>query len=418
MFKPLSIYLGLRYIRGKQKKGFGAFISASSTLGIALGVMVLIIGLSAMNGFEHALAEKLLSVVPHSELISVKQQLSDWRKTVQQVEQHPNVIAAAPVIKIQGMMQKKSQLKFVELRGVDEVLERNVSAIPDYMSEGKWSNLSIENGVIIGSGVAKKLGVSLGDNLQMLFSSGQNRKVTNQTLGDLVKRNMTVVGIFSFGGELDASQAYISLKQASNILNYESLQAQGVRLKIAELFDATRIANEAALPLNEIVYLYDWTMSHGHLYNDIQLVRMVMFSVIFLVIGVASFNIVSTLIMAVNEKQSDIAILITMGAKPITIMFTFIFQGIINGINGCLIGGFFGVLIAKNLTDIVIVAEQIFDMKMLSGDVYFINYLPSYVEQGDVTTTIIGATLMSLVATIYPALRATRIEPAQILGQS
>jgi lipoprotein-releasing system permease protein len=337
---------------------------------------------------------------------------------VQQVEQHPNVIAAAPVIKIQGMLQKKSQLKFVELRGVDQVLEHNVSAIPNYMTEGKWSNLSIENGVVIGSGVAKKLGVSVGDNLQMLFSSGQNRKVTNQTLGDLVKRNMTVVGIFSFGGELDASQAYVSLKQASNILNFKSFQAHGVRLKIAQLFDATRIANEAALPLDEIVYLYDWTMSHGHLYNDIQLVRMVMFIVIFLVIGVASFNIVSTLIMAVNEKQSDIAILITMGAKPITIMCTFIFQGIINGINGCLIGGFIGVLIAKNLTDIVIIVEQVLDIKMLSGDVYFINYLPSYVEQGDVTTTIIGALLMSLVATIYPALRAARIEPAQILGQS
>lgn len=417
MFKPLSIYLGLRYIRGKQQSGFGAFISASSTLGIALGVMVLIIGLSAMNGFERALAEKLLSVVPHGELISVRQRLSDWRKTVQQVEQHPNVIAAAPIIKIQGMMQKKSQLKFVELRGVDMTLERNVSAIPQYMSQGKWNNLAIENGVIIGSGVAKKLGVSLGDNLQMLFSSGPNKKGMNQTLGSLVKRNMTVVGIFNFGGELDASQAYISLEQAANILNYESLQAQGVRLKIDQLFDATRIANEAALPLNEIVYIYDWTMSHGHLYYDIQLVRMVMFIVIFLVIGVASFNIVSTLIMAVNEKQSDIAILITMGAKPITIMLTFIFQGLINGINGCLIGGFFGVLIANNLTAIITTIEQVFEIKMLSGDVYFINYLPSYVEPGDVVTTILTALLMSLLATIYPALRATHIEPAKILGQ-
>ncbi len=417
MFKPLSVYLGIRFIGSKQTSGFGAFISASSTLGIALGVMVLIIGLSAMNGFERALAEKFLSVIPHSELISVNKRLRNWQSTVQQVEKHPQVIAAAPVIKIPGMMQKKSQLKFVELRGVDVDLEAKVSAIPKYITAGQWADLSMANGVVIGAGVAKKLGVTVGDNMQMLLSAGQVNSNFNQPLRSLLKRNMTVVGIFSFGGEIDANQAYISLQQAANILDYEVFEAQGVRLKIDQIFAATRVANEAALPLQEIVYLYDWTMTHGNLYNDIQLVRMVMFMVISLVIAVASFNIVSTLIMAVNEKKHDIAILLTMGAKPITIMLTFIFQGVINGIYGCVIGGSFGVLIANNLSNIIAYLEQLFAFKILSAEVYFIDYLPSYVEAGDVVITLSIALLMSLLATIYPAVNASRIEPAKILGQ-
>jgi lipoprotein-releasing system permease protein len=273
------------------------------------------------------------------------------------------------------------------------------------------------NGVVIGAGVAKKLGVTVGDNMQMLLSAGQVNSNFNQPLRSLLKRNMTVVGIFSFGGEIDANQAYISLQQAANILDYEVFEAQGVRLKIDQIFAATRVANEAALPLQEIVYLYDWTMTHGNLYNDIQLVRMVMFMVISLVIAVASFNIVSTLIMAVNEKKHDIAILLTMGAKPITIMLTFIFQGVINGIYGCVIGGSFGVLIANNLSNIIAYLEQLFAFKILSAEVYFIDYLPSYVEAGDVVITLSIALLMSLLATIYPAVNASRIEPAKILGQ-
>jgi len=418
MFKPLSIYLGLRYTRSKQKKGFGSFISASSTFGIALGVVVLIVGLSAMNGFERALEKNLLSIIPHSELIGANSPLANWQDTVRNVEQHPEVIAAAPVIKIQGMMQKKSKLKGVELRGVDIDLEIKVSEIANFITQGKWHDLSIENGVIIGAGVAKKLNVTLGDSVQMLFTSTHGKRTNGQQVGALIKRNMKVVGIFKFGGEIDANQAYISLKQASSILSYPNEQAQGVRLKVSSVFDVSRIANEAAFQLREIVYIHKWTHSHGHLYNDIQLVRMVMYIAIILVIAVASFNIVSTLIMAVNEKQSDIAILKTMGASRLSIMLTFIFQGLANGISGCLIGGVLGVVIAKNLTEIVTAVEQFFGFKVLSGDVYFIDHLPSYVVQSDVIITIVTALMMSLIATIYPALRATKIEPAQVLGQS
>jgi len=418
MFKPLSIYLGLRYIRSKNKNGFGSFISASSTFGIALGVVVLIVGLSAMNGFERALEKSLLSVIPHSELIGVNQPLTDWQKTVQQVQQHPNVIAAAPMIKLQGMMQKKALLKGVELRGVDPLLEHNVSALPDYIVEGAWQDLSKENGVVIGAGIAKKLAITVGDRVQMLLAAPNSNSNVKRQLGALQKRNMTVVGIFKFGGEIDAGQAYISLAQAANILNYSSKEAQGVRLKVDDVFNVSAITRQVGRSLDEYLYLPDWTREAGHLYNDIQLVRMVMYIAIALVIAVASFNIVSTLIMAVNEKQSDIAILKTMGASPITIMFSFVLQGLINGVNGCLIGGVLGVIIAKNLTGIIETIEQLLNIKVLSGDVYFIDYIPSHVIQSDVVTTIFIALTMSILATIYPALRATKVEPAQILGQS
>lgn len=418
MFKPLSIYLGLRYIRSKKTKGFGSFISASSTFGIALGVIVLIVGLSAMNGFERALEKSLLSVIPHSELIGVNQPLASWQKTVQQVEQHPNVIAAAPMIKLQGMMQKRSQLKGVELRGVEPRLEQKVSAIPDYIIQGSWQDLSKENAVVLGAGIAKKLAVTVDDSVQMLLASPRSNNNASRQLGTLQKRNMIVVGIFKFGGEIDSGQAYISLSQAASILNYSSNKAQGIRLKVDDIFNSPAITRQVGRSLDEYLYLYDWTGSQGHLYNDIQLVRMVMFIVIALVIAVASFNIVSTLIMAVNEKQSDIAILKTMGASPLTIMFSFVLQGLINGINGCIIGGLLGVVIAKNLTEIITTVEGWLNIHVLSGDVYFIDYIPSYVQQSDVVTTIGIALTMSILATIYPALRVTKIEPAQVLGQS
>jgi lipoprotein-releasing system permease protein len=417
MFKPLSLFLGFRYIANRQGKGFTSFISASSTIGITLGVMILILVLSAMNGFERVLAQHLLSIVPHSELISVNEPIEEWQSVIDKIQENPEVIGAAPVIKMQGMMQKGKELKGLELRGVDTTLELSVSSIGDYISAGSWQDLNKENAVVIGAGIAKKLNVGLGDRVQMLLPPMKQENNINQQISSLTKRNMTVVGVFKFGGEIDSNQAYVSLNQASNILGFQQGEVQGIRLKVDDVFNAPIIARNVAYTLDIYLYIYDWTRTQGHLYNDIQLVRMVMFVVLVLVIAVASFNIVSTLIMSVNEKKSDIAILKTMGASSSTIMLTFILQGITNGILGCIVGGSLGVYLSINLTEFSAAIEKFLGVEFLSGDVYFIDFLPTYVNQSDVVVTIVTALCLTFIATLYPAWRATKIEPAQVLGQ-
>lgn len=426
MFKPFSVFLALRYVRSRHKGGFSSFISASSTIGIALGTLVLIVALSTMNGFERELAQRLLSIVPHAELMSVNDPISNWPTRVNQVQANNQVIAAAPIISLTGMMQYKTSLKGIEVRGVEPKLETLVSDIDSYIIEGSWQALTSNNekqqaqGIIVGAGVAKKLTVKLGDVVQLLLpsSSKPSQQVNNQQLFEApIKRHFKIVGIFKFGGTIDDTLAYISLKHAADIKGYQFDETQGVRLKVNDVFSAPKIAREVAYDFNHYVYIMDWTRTQGHLFNDIQLVRLVMFIVLVLVIAVASFNIVSTLIMSVNEKQGDIAILKTMGAPASVIMLTFIYQGLVNGILGCLIGGAGGVYLALNLATIAAFFEQLFSMQLLSSDVYFIDHIPSELILSDVYITICTALIMSLLATIYPAWRATKIEPAQVLGQ-
>ncbi|PHR80512.1 MAG: lipoprotein-releasing system transmembrane subunit LolE [Colwellia sp.] len=423
MFTPLSIFLALRYVRSRHGQGFSTFISASSTIGIALGTMILIVVLSAMNGFEKELANKLLSIVPHAELMSVNQPISNWSEKIKLIQNHPQVVATAPVIILTGMMQHKTQLKALEIRGVDVKLETLVSDIESYIVEGSWQALSsvdnnekLGNGIVIGAGVAKKLSVKLGDHVQILLPSNNNTTKQN-VFSAPIKRYVKIVGIFKFGGVIDETLAYISLVQAADIKNYKPGEAEGIRFKFNDVFAAPNIIRDIAAKFDHYVYIKDWTRTQGHLFNDIQLVRMVMFIVLVLVIAVASFNIVSTLIMAVNNKRGDIAILKTMGASTKLIMLTFIYQGLVNGVLGSVIGGFFGVILALNLADIVAFIERLFTLTLLSADVYFIDHIPSHLHMPDVYITMFTALVMSLLATIYPAWRATKIEPAQVLGQ-
>jgi lipoprotein-releasing system permease protein len=421
VLKPLSVFIGLRYVRSRHSKGFSSFISASSTIGIAIGVMVLIIVLSAMNGFERALATHLLSIVPHAEVVAVNSPIRQWPKSVSRIEQNPHVIAAAPFVKTQGMMQKSAALKGVEIRGVDVMLEPQVSAISGYMIAGKWQDLILENGVIIGAGIARKLSVQVGDKVQLLIppANVNNQKNSkSQQFPVPMTQQAIIVGVFKFGGTIDDTQVFINLAKASELLGYQADEVQGIRLKVDDVFAAPQIVREVAYDFDFYVYMLDWTRSHGHLFNDIQLVRLVMFIVLVLVIAVASFNIVSTLIMAVNDKKSDIAILKTMGAKSSTIMASFMFQGLMNGIVGCLLGASLGILISLNLTDIIRATETALSVEFLSSEVYFIDFLPTLLRQQDVINTVITALMMSLLATIYPAWRATKVEPAQVLGQA
>lgn len=428
MYQPLSLFLGLRYIASRRVQGFSRFISASSTAGIALGVAVLIVVLSAMNGFEKALAEKLLSIIPHSELVAVNQPISNWQQKIAQLKQQPGIKAAAPVITKSGMMQYQKQLKAVEVRGIDVELEQSVSDIHNYLIAGSWLALNQDPRLthanakaVIGAGIANKLSVNVGDKVQILLPKQVNKveQVNNlsQKFSAPKRLSVEIAGIFKFGGVVDDSLVYLPIEFVAQNLDYAPGQVQGIRLAVDDVFQAPKIAKQAAYGLDHYVYIHDWTRTQGHLFNDIQLVRMVMFIVMVLVIAVASFNIVSTLIMVVNDKKSDIAILKTMGAKPRLIMTTFILQGMANGLLGCLFGGLFGVLFALNLTEIIRAIESAFNTQFLSGDVYFIDYLPTDLHTGDVVITLAVALLMSILATIYPAWRATKVEPAQVLGQ-
>lgn len=421
MAKSLSLFIARRYITKRKTKGFSSFISASSTIGIALGVMILILVLSAMNGFERALSQHLLSVIPHAELVTVNKPIANWQKQIEQANSHPKVIAAAPVIKMQGMLQLGNNLKGVEIRGVDAELETQVSAIPNYITQGLWQNISQDGGIVIGSGIAKKLGLKVGDSAQLLLPpmrqiTPENAQVSRQ-FNALVKRNVTVVGIYQFGGEIDNLQVFTNLSFTQQLLEYQPDQIQTIRLTVDQVFNAPRIAREVAYQLDSYVYIYDWTHTQGHLYNDIQLVRMVMFIVLVLVIAVASFNIVSTLIMAVNDKKGDIAILKTMGAKSSTIMLTFMLQGLNNGVVGTIVGGILGTLLSINLTEAAGSIERLLGVQFLSADVYFIDFLPTEVHTSDIVVTVITALTLTIIATLYPAWRATKIEPAQVLGQ-
>jgi len=417
MTNSLSAFLAWRYIRSRHGNGFASFISASSTIGIGLGVMVLIIVLSAMNGFERELTNKLLSIVPHAEIISVDKPLNNWQSDLQQVQQNSEVLAAAPVIKMAGMIQKKQHLKALEIRGVDIALETQVSNIENYIFQGSWQALNQKNSIIIGSGVAKKLGVKLGDQVQLLLPKQIDKTTNNNHFSAPVKRNVTIVGIFKFGGVIDDTLAYMSLSQAADIIGLKTGQAHGIRLKVSNVFQAPTIARKVAYQFKQYVYIYDWTYTQGHLFNDIQLVRMVMFIVLALVIAVASFNIVSTLVMTVNEKKGDIAILLTMGAKTNVIMKVFILQGVFNGVLGCTVGAILGIYLSLNLTAIIHFLEKSFGVHFLTGDVYFIDYLPSQLQQQDVIITLVIALSLSVLATLYPAWQATKVQPAEVLGQ-
>lgn len=412
MYKPLSVFLGLRYVRSRHNKGFASFISASSTIGIGLGVMVLILVLSAMNGFERELTKRLLSIVPHGEFIAVTKPIDNWPTRVANLEQFEHVDAAAPVIKLGGLLQKGEQLKALEVRAVDVALETKVSAIEDFISSGSWQDLRGQS-LVIGKGIANKLNVKVGDTVQLILPRLGNNQ--NQFAAPK-KRNMSVVAIFDFGGSIDATLAYMPLDVGSEIAQLGN-DVHGLRIAVDDVFQASSIVRTIGQQLDVYVYMTDWTRTQGHVFNDIQLVRTVMFVVMLMVIAVASFNIVSSLFMAVNDKKGDIAILKTMGAKPRTIMLSFVYQGLVNGVLGALIGALLGVYLSTHLTEIIRSIERALNTKFLSGDIYFIDFLPTLLDPRDVVFTVVAALILSLIATLYPAWRATKIDPAQVLGQ-
>lgn len=411
---PLALSIGWRFYRARQSNSFISFISFASTAGIALGVAVLIIVLSAMNGFERELEQRLLGVVPQADIVGVDEPIVNWLSVAQGALQIEGIRGAAPFIRMQGLVQKPGGFQGLAVVGIDPKEETKVSTLSQFMSDASWQSLSQdENHIVLGESLLTKLGLEVGDTLALYVQD-----IDPDAAGSLraaKSHRFVVSGTYHLGGELELTTAYIPLQYAAQILNMNN-GVTGVRISVDKVFDAPVKVRELGYAQKQSVYISDWTRTQGHLYQDIQLVRTVMYLVLVLVIGVACFNIVSTLVMAVRDKASEIAILMTMGLSRLAVMGIFMVQGALNGLLGCGLGGIIGVSVALNLSAIASSVEQLLGIQLLSADVYFVDFLPSELHVSDAVLVIVMAFVMSLIATLYPAWKASQIAPAQALA--
>ncbi|TEW43778.1 lipoprotein-releasing ABC transporter permease subunit LolE [Psychromonas algicola] len=412
MFRPLSLFVGLRYSKAKHKNKFVSFISMASIFGIVLGVAVLIIGLSTMNGFEKALRDQLLSVIPHAEFEVVDGDFANESAVIEQIKAFPEVIGVSPYIVINGLLQNDIKMKALQMRAITPETETQVTSIEKYIKQGGWELLSAaENSLILGEPVAEKLGLTVGQRVTLLLPQTGTSKLKAPQ-----KFNFTLTGTFKMGGQVDNTLGFIHINKAKQMLNLAN--ATGIAFKVNDVLQAQNIAREVGYSVAIYMYVKSWISSQGYLYQDIQMVKSLMYVILLLVIAVACFNIVSTLVMAVNDKRSDIAILKTMGAGKWSLRAIFIVQGAFNGFVGSLLGAGLGVYLAINLSDFFSAFETLIGRKLISGDIYFIDYLPSEVNYQQVLVITLVAFVMSVIATIYPAWTASNIEPARELGYS
>ncbi|CAI0856744.1 Lipoprotein-releasing system transmembrane protein lolE [Serratia quinivorans] len=408
----LSFLTALRFSRGRKRGGMVSLISVISTIGIALGVAVLIVGLSAMNGFERELKNRILAVVPHGEIEPVKQPFKDWSSILQRVEKVPGIVAAAPYINFTGLMENGAQLRAVGVKGVDPQQENQLSALPKYVQGDAWANFkSGEQQVILGKGVADALGVKQGSYVTVMIPNSDPQMKLLQP-----KRiRLHVTGILQLSGQLDHSLAMVPLADAQQYLDMGD-SVTGIAIKVNDVFAANKLVRDAGEVTNSYVYIKSWIGTYGYMYRDIQMIRAIMYLAMVLVIGVACFNIVSTLVMAVKDKRGDIAVLRTLGAKDGFIRAIFIWYGLLAGLVGSVSGVVVGVIASLQLTNIIKGLEKLMGHSFLSGDIYFIDFLPSELHWLDVVIVLVTALVLSLLASWYPARRASRIDPARVLS--
>lgn len=408
----LSFLTALRFSRGRKRGGMVSLISVISTIGIALGVAVLIVGLSAMNGFERELKNRILAVVPHGEIEPVKQPFKDWSSILQRVEKVPGILAAAPYINFTGLMENGAQLRAVGVKGVDPQQESQLSALPKYVQGDAWANFkSGEQQVILGKGVADALGVKQGSYVTVMIPNSDPQMKLLQP-----KRiRLHVTGILQLSGQLDHSLAMVPLADAQQYLDMGD-SVTGIAIKVNDVFVANKLVRDAGEVTNSYVYIKSWIGTYGYMYRDIQMIRAIMYLAMVLVIGVACFNIVSTLVMAVKDKSGDIAVLRTLGAKDGFIRAIFIWYGLLAGLVGSVSGVVVGVIASLQLTNIMKGLEKLMGHSFLSGDIYFIDFLPSELHWLDVVIVLATALVLSLLASWYPARRASRIDPARVLS--
>ncbi len=412
MFRPLSVYIGARYTRARRRSLFVSFISFTSMIGLALGVLVMIVVLSVMNGFDHEMRTRVLGMVPHATVESATP-IDDWQTLGQRLEQHPQVEAVAPFIQMQGLLTNRGQVTKILINAVDPALEPDVSIIDQFFRQGSLDSLQPgEFGIVIGDRAAAKLGVGVGDKVTFVTPEVS---VTPAGVFPRMKR-FTVSGIFHVGaGEIDGYVAMANISDLARLHRWKPDQVQGLRLRFADLFQAPRIAWELAGQLGDDFYSRDWTRTHGNLYQAIRMEKAMIGLLLLLIVAVAAFNIISTLVMVVTDKRGDIAILRTLGTTPRQIMAIFMVQGTVIGVVGTLVGALLGMYAALNVSSWIAALERLIGHKFLSAEVYFIDYLPSRLMAADVVQVCVAALVLSFFATLYPAWRAARTQPAEAL---
>ncbi|AFJ47473.1 lipoprotein-releasing ABC transporter permease subunit LolE [Shimwellia blattae] len=412
MAPALSLLIGLRFSRGRRRSGMVSLISVISTFGIALGVAVLIVGLSAMNGFERELNNRILAVVPHGEIEPVNQPWQDWQGALKRIEKVPGIVAAAPYINFTGLVESGANLRAVQVKGVDPVQEARLSALPSFVQHNAWQDFKAgSQQIILGKGVADALHVKQGDWISIMIPNSD----AQQKLLQPKRVRLHVTGILQLSGQLDHSFAMVPLEDARQYLDMPQ-SVTGVAMKMKDVFSANQLVRDAGEVTNAYVYIKSWMTTYGYMYRDIQMIRAIMYLAMVLVIGVACFNIVSTLVMAVKDKSSDIAVLRTLGAKDGLIRAIFIWYGLMAGLLGSVIGVIIGVLASWKLTAIINLIEKLIGHRFLSGDIYFIDFLPSELHAMDVVYVLGTALILSLLASWYPARRASNIDPARVLS--
>lgn len=418
----LPWFIAQRYNLSRSGSRFTRFISTASVVGISLGVAVMILISSVMNGFKHELSERFLRVIPHIEFVSVKPPLQYWKEAAEELAQHSEVIGVAPQIVLEGLIDRGSSYAPISLRAVNVAKQPDITGISSYVTQGNWSQLDQQkNGVFIGEGMAERLNVSIGQSLRVMLvpidSNGPNRVTSSsKSLSSARYLTLTVVGLFKTSGQVDYGLGVINLKDAQQFLGWNSTQVERLRVKVRDVFSVSEHSRDLGQMLKDYVYIHNWQLKHGHVYRDIQLVRGIMYIVMALVIAVASFNIVSTLVMSVREKNTDIAILMTMGASRRQIAYIFMFQGLAKGFKAIGIGLVIGLILSYSLNDILTFLASRLGIQLLDSNVYFIDFIPSRIAMSDVLTTLIISFLLVFISTTYPAIKSSKLSPKTLLN--
>jgi lipoprotein-releasing system permease protein len=408
-----ELFIGLRYTRAKRRNHFISFISLISLLGITLGMTALITVMSVMNGFQKEVRTRILGVASHVQVSGIDGTLTNWPQVAHETTNHPQVESAAPYIGAQGMVSVGQVVRGVMVRGILPALEDKVADLDRMMVSGKLDALVPgEFGIVVGTELARTLGVTRGDKIVLISPQGQ---VTPAGILPRLKQ-FTVTGIFEAGHfEYDSSLVLIHILDAQKLYRMEDDQVSGVRLKLLDLFLAPQVVRELVPLISQDTHITDWTRQHANYFRAIQIEKRMLSLILALIIAVAAFNIVSTLVMAVTDKQPDIAILRTLGASPRSIMKIFIVQGTLIGVFGTLLGVVGGVLLAYNVSDVIALVERLFSVQFLSREVYYISEIPSDPQMADIVTVAAVSFLLTLLATIYPSYRASKVNPAEAL---
>jgi lipoprotein-releasing system permease protein len=410
--RPYELFVGLRYTRAKRRTHFISFISLVSMLGIALGIAALITVMSVMNGFEKEIRARILGAAAHIQIVGGERNVEDWQALSKAVEAHPEVVASAPFVQGQGLLSTGTAVRGVFVRGVLPELEDRVADFRKAMRSGSLDDLRPgEFNIILGIGVARALQLNVGDRVTLISPQGQ---VTPAGLMPRLKQ-FNVVGVFSMDhNEYDSALVLMHMKDAQ-VLYRMGDAVSGIRLKVRDIDRAPQVTRELAKVVPRQVYLSDWTQQNVNYFRAIQIEKRMMFIILTLIIAVAAFNLVSTLVMVVTDKHPDIAILRTLGAAPGSIMKIFIVQGAVIGVIGTLLGVVVGVLLALNVDVVVPAIERAFHFQILSSEVYYISELPSDLHWRDVFSVAAVSLVLAFLATIYPSWRAARVNPAEAL---